>query len=58
MKDHEITVTSRIGGGDRGRCDVVRTGVPTAEAQQRPADLTALPPVPTDYTPGKTSWGD
>ncbi len=29
-----------------------------AAAQERPADLTALPPVPTDYTPPKTSWGD
>ena len=27
-------------------------------AQERPADLTELPPVPTDYTPGKTEWGD
>ncbi|MBT2135817.1 hypothetical protein KK137_15875 [Croceibacterium sp. LX-88] len=27
-------------------------------AQERPADLTELPPVPTDYTPDKTSWGD
>jgi hypothetical protein len=27
-------------------------------AQQRPADLTLLPPVPTTYTPPKTSWGD
>jgi hypothetical protein len=24
----------------------------------RPADLTVLPPTPTDYTPGKTEWGD
>ena len=29
-----------------------------APAQQRPADLTELPAVPTDYTPGKTAWGD
>jgi len=29
-----------------------------ASAQQRPADLTELSPVPTDYTPGKTAWGD
>jgi hypothetical protein len=27
-------------------------------AQERPADLTALPPVPTSYTPPKTPWGD
>ncbi|HZV56457.1 MAG TPA: hypothetical protein VFF89_02175 [Sphingobium sp.] len=33
-------------------------GSPAAFAQERPADLTALPPVPTDYTPGKTPWGD
>jgi hypothetical protein len=29
-----------------------------AEAQDRPADLTELPPVPADYDPGKTPWGD
>tara|TARA_A100001391_G_scaffold78331_1_gene50547 strand:+ start:7818 stop:9068 length:1251 start_codon:yes stop_codon:yes gene_type:complete len=27
-------------------------------AQERPADLTELPPVPTTYEPAKTSWGD
>ncbi|MEO7551041.1 MAG: hypothetical protein ABIT09_07870 [Croceibacterium sp.] len=31
---------------------------PSASAQQRPADLTLLPPVPTDYSPPKTAWGD
>jgi len=29
-----------------------------AAAQERPADLTELPPVPDDYTPDKTEWGD
>ncbi|MBO9576624.1 MAG: hypothetical protein J7494_12880 [Sphingobium sp.] len=29
-----------------------------AGAQKPPADLTSLPPVPTDYTPKKTAWGD
>ncbi len=29
-----------------------------AAAQERPADLTELPPVPTEYTPPKTEWGD
>jgi hypothetical protein len=29
-----------------------------AAAQQRPANLEELPPVPTDYDPGKTPWGD
>jgi hypothetical protein len=29
-----------------------------ATAQERPADLTELPPVPSDYTPEKTAWGD
>lgn len=29
-----------------------------AVAQERPADLTALPPVPTDFTPERTPWGD
>jgi hypothetical protein len=31
---------------------------PHVAAQERPADLTALPPVPTGYTPAKTAWGD
>ena len=31
---------------------------PMALAQNRPADLRALPPVPTTYTPPKTPWGD
>ena len=29
-----------------------------AAAQERPADLTYLPPVPTDYEPDKLPWGD
>ena len=33
-------------------------GPTSVAAQKPPADLTALPPVPTDYTPKKTSWGD
>ena len=33
------------------------SAVPAA-AQARPADLTVLPPVPTDYTPAKLPWGD
>jgi hypothetical protein len=31
---------------------------PMAAAQKRPANLEALPPVPSDYTPNKTPWGD
>ncbi len=31
---------------------------PVASAQERPADLTELPPVPTDFTPERTAWGD
>jgi len=27
-------------------------------AQPVPADLTTLPPVPSDYAPGRTEWGD
>jgi len=33
------------------------SAVPAA-AQNRPAELTELPPVPTDYAPPKTEWGD
>ena len=29
-----------------------------ASAQPVPADLTTMPPVPTDYVPDKTPWGD
>jgi len=29
-----------------------------ASAQERPADLESLPPVPTDYQPPRTPWGD
>ena len=29
-----------------------------AVAQAPPGDVNVLPPVPTDYTPGKTEWGD
>jgi hypothetical protein len=34
------------------------TASPSALAQKPPADLTVLPPTPTDYTPKKTPWGD
>ena len=37
---------------------VAGLGAGTAAAQNRPADPTALPPVPTDYQPPKTAWGD
>ena len=33
-------------------------GPALAGAQQAPADLTVLPPVPTSYVPKKTPWGD
>ena len=36
---------------------VLAMAVP-AVAQQRPADLTELPPVPTDYQPERLPWGD
>ncbi len=29
-----------------------------ALSQERPADLTELPPIPTDYTPDRLPWGD
>ena len=29
-----------------------------AMSQERPADLTELPPIPTDYTPDRLPWGD
>ena len=33
-------------------------GATGAAAQERPADLFELPPVPTDFTPERTPWGD
>jgi hypothetical protein len=33
-------------------------GPTSAVAQQPPADLAVLPPVPTSFTPRKTPWGD
>ena len=36
----------------------IAVGPAPAVAQQRPADLTLLPPVPTTYSPPATSWGD
>jgi hypothetical protein len=33
-------------------------GASGAVAQKATADLTVLPPVPTDFTPQKTAWGD
>src|SRR5690606_32110137 len=33
-------------------------GSGSVAAQERPADLAELPPVPTDYQPPKTPWGD
>jgi hypothetical protein len=31
---------------------------PAVAQQQAPANLTVLPPIPNDYRPGKTAWGD
>ena len=39
-------------------CGAVLAGPTGALAQKKPADLSVLPPVPTDYTPKKTPWGD
>ena len=36
----------------------VATGTTPVLAQPAPADLTVMPPVPTDYQPKKTPWGD
>src|SRR5690606_20025896 len=33
-------------------------GASSVAAQERPADPTVLLPVPTDYQPPKTPWGD
>ena len=33
-------------------------GTGVASAQERPANLEELPPVPTDYQPPRTPWGD
>ena len=45
----------RLAMGIAAALAVAASGI---SAQERPADLTELPPVPADYTPGKTAWGD
>jgi hypothetical protein len=52
LVSHIITTVSAIAA-----VAAVVTGA-SALAQKAPTDLTALPPTPTSYTPGKTPWGD
>ena len=50
------TLSSRLAAAARAIAAVA--AAPMAVAQNRPANLEAMPPVPTDYTPPKTPWGD
>ncbi len=52
------TVSSRLAVAALAFAAACLGGAPMAAAQDRPADLHALPPVPTTYTPPKTPWGD
>jgi hypothetical protein len=52
------TLSSRLAVAAIALATAALAGAPAALAQDRPADLRAVPPVPTDYTPPRTPWGD
>ena len=52
------TVSSRLAAAVVAFAAACIAAAPMAVAQSRPANLEAVPPVPTTYTPGKTAWGD
>jgi hypothetical protein len=58
MRHHGIFSRLAKGASALAAAASLLAGTTGALAQVVPADLTVLPPVPTDYTPKKTSWGD
>ncbi|HEY5412657.1 MAG TPA: hypothetical protein VIJ94_18205 [Caulobacteraceae bacterium] len=52
------TLASRLAVAAIALAAAAFAAAPMAVAQKRPANLETLPPVPTDYTPPKTPWGD
>jgi hypothetical protein len=58
MRHHGLASRIVTAGSAIAAVASLLVGATSAVAQQRPADLNVLPPVPTTYTPGKTPWGD
>ena len=52
------TFTAKLAAVSALALAIAVPGVTPAAAQERPADLETLPPVPTDYSPALTSWGE
>ena len=53
-----LSATAACAGAAIAAAAALLAGPTLAAAQQPPADLSVLRPVPTDFTPKKTSWGD
>jgi hypothetical protein len=52
------TIRTTVAGALLAAVSLTSLTAGPAAAQQVPADLTVMPPVPTDYVPKKTAWGD
>jgi hypothetical protein len=54
----QSTLRSTLAGALFAAVSLASLSAGPAAAQDVPADLTTMPPVPTDYQPKKTAWGD
>jgi len=52
------TLRSTVAGALLAAVSLTSLGAVPAAAQPVPDDLTVMPPVPTDYQPQRTAWGD
>jgi len=52
------TVRNIMAGAMLAAVSITSLGTAPASAQDVPDDLTVMPPVPTDFDPPKTAWGD
>jgi hypothetical protein len=52
------TLRAAMAGGLLAAVSLTSLSTAPASAQTVPADLTVMPPVPADYQPKKTAWGD
>ncbi|HLV06720.1 MAG TPA: hypothetical protein VKY80_03515 [Croceibacterium sp.] len=52
------TFRNTVAGALLAAVSITSLSTGAATAQPVPADLTVMPPVPTDYQPKKTPWGD
>src|SRR5690606_39622441 len=52
------TFRNTVAGALLAAVSITSLSTGAATAQPVPADLTVMPPVPTDYQPKKTAWGD